>query len=453
MQRKKSSNKIQSEFDFNKDHKPISIERHDRIRSLIDSVLIGLGILFASFGEYSYPGQYFPPMNYLFELFISYGRYISIAFFLMLILLHSIRQKNLIFLSVKKIRGALAFFWVLQFYFLLKMLYFGNTNVFLLGIFVLAIQLVVLHLYLASSERIFLDTGLLSLDRVVLSICFFSVPFALINFLSYILYPESSLAKFNLRFFGTMVNPMHFMMTAVLSIPALLYCMRSLQKFSLIWVLLILTIGVLTFLVYATGSRAGLALLVFIFAFGVREVFSSFKLFPILLIVAMALIIVGPDLYVLLGGDISSKFIVGREDTRSHIWLREWQEFLDNPLFGVSPDKDGRLIFTVTLWLSYASNGGILAIAFAVGMLFYMMKITMILILRLQRTSLFIARSNMYLTVMVSFLALSIFESVFAGLYTSMTMLCIVYLAGISEFTRKRKTHFVSNLKPEEPYL
>jgi hypothetical protein len=389
----------------------------------LDSFVVGACLTLSTFGRAEViPGVYFPPFGEPLVTLIIYGRYIALATLMIWVAFRLVTTRS-IDLVVFPHRGPLLLLWLIQGVFLLKILDARNIAVATLGIASLIVQFCALHMYVYARERrSWVQAGAPS-QFVSRSISIFAVLFLCVNLYALRNYPLSSFTPFG-RFFGTMVNPQHLMMCAVLASPALWEESKTptLPLKILAW----FAIGGLGFLVYETGSRSGLLAMATVALISNRHLFRGVG--PAIFSMVLSIIIIGAgiELWSELTTDFVGRFVDGRSDTRSEIWQNEIDLFLQYPILGVPVNADGRLEFVESLWLSVATNGGIAAAILALIMLVRMLRITA----TLSPTKTSARSATMYLSSMAAILLLSIFESVFMGLATGMAMLSIMYLAG-----------------------
>ncbi len=274
-----------------------------------------------------------------------------------------------------------------------------------------------------------LDSSLLT--NFEASIFVFSGLFAAVNLILLVVAPQAVSTWFG-RFYGTTANPQHTMMLSVMCIPICALVLRgarrpAVQRAAALAVL----IGLCT-VVYVTGSRSGFVTALAVLSFCYVDRFTGRKfvasLYGILMIGTLSLILFGGRLWGLVFTSVQDRYITGREDTRTYVWVREFNDFVQNWQFGVPLESHGRLNFSETYWLSISSNGGIIALGLAIVLL------TMLLFTLYRLTLAGMKqgsplRYRIYAAACLAVFALSIVESILAGVIVAHTMMATGCLA------------------------
>jgi O-antigen ligase len=410
----------------------------------LDSILIGLSIWFATFGR---PGQnsgitlseFGGPIGYL----IEYGRYLSLGSLAALLIVSALKKSSHI-RPVIPLKGPLIFLAALQGFFLMKTLAAGNITVAGLGLASLALQFTALYAYVFQTDMKAHARSTNFMSLATNSIAHFGVLFAAVNLIAYLQYPGSSLNDFG-RFFGTMSNPQHFGMCAVLALPALCFGMRRAAR-GVIWPAMLLSaVIILLFLIYQTGSRSSLFAALLAITIASRDLLRG-PLTLIALLLGVALVVaVGFEILLPVYNDFWIRFVENRGDTRSAIWRVALERFFDYPLFGAPTDASGRVVISETVWLSALGSGGLfgaICVLLMLSQLFHRLSF-------FTRNSARSSVRNLHLAALSSILALSLFEALFLGLLTGMTMLTILYFTGAeAEIAYRRRVAVSARNQP-----
>lgn len=411
---------------------------------------LALAFYFAAFGLAPERLGSAPPPHYLEQINI-YSRPICIAFLLISSLLYTTRQNapNLRFFGAGS-----SYVYILTFYFVTKTFVLGqDVDFFILCIFLVSVQFFVLVLCAGKSiSSISRERPTRTLAVEIKSIAIFAVIFSASNIFVYF-DSHAGVTSFHGRFFGIMINPQHLMMACVMSAPAVLVALRTPNTNLLGKAVLWGTLTSLGFFVYESGSRSGLVAFVSVLLIGYRDYFLAKRLPATVLVVTIVGIPLGYLLFADVVGSIEARFIAGRQDTRSWIWMREWREFLEYSSFGVGLDENNRLHFAEMFWLSVASNGGIVGILLALPIAWWLLSSAF------SSTTLGLKRPNdLRLTMVagssVAILGLTLFESILAGLLTAHTMLAVLNMTISHGFLHTNRVRFsMPHRRPMVPQI
>lgn len=387
----------------------------------------GMALWFAAFAKaQDFEGQLYPPMNAPLELLFAQGRNLSlgamfIAIVATLMLGKGIRRRDW--------RNASMYIAAVNVFIIFKLFLYGNSEIFILGSFAIAIQILVFVVCASRYERESFEGSNL-MPYVVKVIYIFSILFLSCNVYAYIYFPGSSAVKFSARFFGVTANPQHLAMVCALCVPALLYCVVHYRVKSIVGVSAGVMLACVLFLEYQSGSRLGFFGTLLCIIMGSRVFLDRRRIVYVLILSVLALPLVYFSFYDSISDLIRSRFVEGRSDTRSEYWVAGWNQFLQSPFVGSEPSEEpARYYFTVSSWISAASSGGVIALAFMLMFLIssigYFFKVT-----RLRYCRFDTEHVDLYLSAIVLILAISVFEAVFLGVFSSHTMMVYLYIAG-----------------------
>ena len=390
------------------------IERHFML-----SFLLALSIWLAAFGNaVRKDGRDYGAFDPFTEALIAYGRPLSIITISTVILIFFASGQRFRKFGVFKFGGILL---CVQIFFIVKIFYAGALAFSVQALITYLIIFFGLYLYPFSRS------GDIAFHSSIL--VYFGLLFAAINVYVYWLHPVPSQTDFG-RFFGVMQNPQHFAISAMLPLPAMVFGFASNNSSALKRVLLAIATIALGFLIYRTGSRMGvlsLLLLCGLLAVFYRRKLGNFLFAALFLFAYLAT----TELLSLAQFDALDRFVDGRTNTRSFVWEREFSDFLSHPLFGVPPNEDLRLEFAENLWLSWASNGGIIVSFLGMLLLFQILNFIYVFGVKKSKTGARDSQSSEKIVVISLSIILfqSLFESVFAGILSSMTMLTFVVMS------------------------
>lgn len=387
----------------------------------------GMALWFAAFAKaQDFEGQLYPPMNAPLELLFAQGRNLSlgamfIAIVVTLMLGKGIRRRDW--------RNASMYIAAVNVFIIFKLFLYGNSEIFILGSFAIAIQILVFVVCASRYERESFEGSNL-MPYVVKVIYIFSILFLSCNVYAYLYFPGSSAVKFSARFFGVTANPQHLAMVCALCVPALLYCVVHYGVKSIVGVSAGVMLACVLFLEYQSGSRLGFFGTLLCIIMGSRVFLDRRRIVYVLILSVLALPLVYFSFYDSISDLIRSRFVEGRSDTRSEYWVAGWNQFLQSPFVGSEPSEEpARYYFTVSSWISAASSGGVIALVFLLMFLIssigYFFKVT-----RLRDRRFDTEHVDLYLSAIVLILAISVFEAVFLGVFSSHTMMVYLYIAG-----------------------
>lgn len=245
-----------------------------------------------------------------------------------------------------------------------------------------------------------------------------SMALALNGFLLW-LYPSAAYIDQE-RLVGSMPNPQHLMLFLTLMLPAVLFMISraTSMKCRLMYVAQVLF---LMFLVEQTGSRIGVATLV-----AISVIYFSSLRFDARVLLAVGGFLIIAAVYEQTAGHGLSQFFLERGDTRGYVWLGEWDRFLQYPLWGVPLGEGGRFVYYENAWLSFLSNGGIVAALLLLSVVGILLRKVLFLLRRWQTGN---ANYTFALSCVLCVFFLSLFESVFDGTYSSFALLSFFCLS------------------------
>ena len=336
--------------------------------------------------------------------------------------------------SFRYLSGPAWIAWIINLFLLIKIYVLGGDLVFFSQAILLAlIQISLLLISVAGEQRRYgnlnLRTSLLS--NFEASVFIFAGMFAALNVVLLVFAPQAVSTWFG-RFYGVTANPQHTMMIAVLCMPVCVLVLRLANRPFLQRAAAFLTMIGLAVVVFNTGSRTGLIGTVLILCVcyfdrlgGKRIIGTLFGFFAAAVVASLAF---GSRLWAIIFSSVEEQYIVGREDTRSFVWVREFDRFVEHWQFGVPIDESGRLYFSETYWLSIATNGGV------IGLLLVCMVLAMLLFVITRLFAMFVRdkgskRIQVYASGCLVVMVLATFESILAGILAVYTMIATGYLA------------------------
>ncbi|RWH82935.1 MAG: hypothetical protein EOQ86_03320 [Mesorhizobium sp.] len=395
------------------------------VRSVV-AATSGMALWFAAFAKaQDFEGQLYPPMNAPLEVLFAQGRNLSLGAMLIAVVVTLMLGKG-----IRRIdwRNASMYIAAVNVFIIFKLFLYGNSEIFILGSFAIAIQILLFVVCASRYERESFDGSNL-MPHVVKVIYIFSILFLSCNVYAYIYFPGSSVVKFSGRFFGVTANPQHLAMVCALCVPALLYCVVHYGAQSIVGVSAGAMLACVLFLEYQSGSRLGFFGTLLCIIIGCRVFLDRRRIVYVLILSILALPLVYFSFYDSISELIRSRFVEGRSDTRSEYWVAGWNQFLQSPLIGSEPiGEPAKYYFTVSSWISAASSGGVIALVFLI--LFLMSSIGYVFNVNRLRSRVDTEYVDLYLSAIVLILAISVFEAVFLGVFSSHTMMVYLYIAG-----------------------
>ena len=267
------------------------------------------------------------------------------------------------------------------------------------------------------------------------SVALFGALFVLLN-LSIYFTNSAAVSSFFGRFFGVTANPQHTMMACALALPMCIYMARNSSACWWIRLVAAATIFGLVPIVYLTGSRTGFGAIILVFVLMFRDMFTSRRIIALLVLVPIISLFFFDRISETVGTLVDSQYFDGREDTRSHVFGREWSEYQEEWLFGVGLDPESnRLRFSEVYWLSALSNGGLL-VAVPLSAFFISLVLLILRLLFRSMTNPKDLRASMYVSAVSVCLFISFLESIFAGIIAVHTTLAIAYVNLASLYLR-----------------
>lgn len=339
---------------------------------------------------------------------IDIGRELSLVCMLALILVNTSKLKSVLTMSAPAIPRLI---FLLQLILMTKLFLYGSVWEAASGLVVISIQIFLL-IKLAAHFQL---NGKGFIPEVVSKCAVMGVIF---NAFLFIAFSDAAHVD-QQRFVGAMPNPQHMMMFLTLCVPGLLYsALRSQTNLSKS---LYISLSLLAyFLIIQTGSRTGVAaasLVLIVFLFSLPTIISF--LLTMLTTLAVVVQFAGSNASIIIG------YFFERGDTRSHVYAREWQKFLENPLWGVPLEDNARFVFSENVWLSFLSNGGVLAGILLFAILVSLLRRSIKLMLRWDKSD---PRYFFFFSGSLAMSVISLFESIFAGTYSSFALLSFLYL-------------------------
>ncbi|WP_292514714.1 O-antigen ligase [Mesorhizobium sp.] len=365
-------------------------------------------------------------MNAPLEVLFAQGRNLSLGAMLIAAVVTLMLGKG-----IRRIdwRNASMYIAAVNLLILFKLFLYGNSEIFLLGSFAIAIQILVFVLCASRYEQESFERSNL-MPHVVKVIYIFSILFLSCNVYAYIYFPGSSVVQISGRFFGITANPQHLAMVCALCVPALLYSVVHYGVKSIVGVSAGAMLACILFLEYQSGSRLGFFGTLLCIIMGCRVFFDRRRIVYVLLLSIVALPLVYFSFYDSISDLIRLRFVEGRADTRSEYWASGWNQFLQSPLTGSEPSGEpAKYYFTVSSWISAAASGGVIALIFLV--MFLLSSIGYVYnVNRLRNRHVDTEYLDLYISAIVLILAISVFEAVFLGVFSSHTMMVYLYVAG-----------------------
>lgn len=349
-------------------------------------------------------------------------------------------------LNVSYFKGPAAIAWSLNLLLLIKIYVLGNDLTFFGQAAPLVVMQILLFMLCLSYEQarfIKHNPNASQLTNFEESVFLFAILFASINLFLLVTAPGAVSTYFG-RYMGTTANPQHTMMICVMCTPILAMVFRRKESTSLRRALALLVTVAFGIIVYQTGSRSGfvIGLMVLIACFADKFAGRRVALTVVggLMFAGLMTVVFGVDIWTRIYAAIEGQYVIGREDTRTYVWLREFNEFLDNWRFGVPLASDGRLYFAESYWLAMMSNGGI------IGFVMSMAILVMVLIagIRLGLRGLNEhnpLRYRIYAASCLAVLLLSTVETTMAGIIATHTMLATAFLATAWQTMPERRQH------------
>ncbi|RWI29875.1 MAG: hypothetical protein EOQ92_00035 [Mesorhizobium sp.] len=396
-----------------------------------------MALWFAAFAKaQDFEGQLYPPMNAPLELLFAQGRNLSLGAMLIAVVVTLMLGKGI---RRRDWRNASIYIAAVNVFIIFKLFLYGNSEIFILGSFAIAIQILVFVVCASRYERESFD-GLNLMPYVVKVIYIFAILFLTCNVYAYIYFPGSSAVKFSGRFFGVTANPQHLAMVCALCVPALVYCVVHYGVKSIVGLSAGAMLACVLFLEYQSGSRLGFFGALLCILMGCRVFLDRRRIIYVLILSVLALPLVYFSFYDSVSDLIRLRFVEGRSDTRSEYWVAGWNQFLRSPVFGSEPSEEpARYYFTVSSWISAASSGGVIALVFL--LMFLISSIGYFSVVSgLRNRRLDMEHVDLYLSAIVLILAISVFEAVFLGVFSSHTMMVYLYIAGAGSLVGAKRS-------------
>lgn len=305
-------------------------------------IVLGALIFCASLSRYVNEWvQYPPPFWGPIDVFVQYGRPITIALIVLALTIATGKSKKTRFPMA--VTALVCCHLVIAFKIFLQ----GSMS---FAALVFVSELLILALFYRISSTWFDDRS--NIEFAIFAVFVSTVMFVSMNFFQFVVDPSPQVIAHG-RFNGTTGNPQHAAAFLGCAVPATTYVLLASKKKLVRIAALMMLFAVLYFL-SLTGSRTGLVLA----ALSLTLVFRRQR-------GAISLVTIGS--IVVLGGafffmnDTAIEKIAGFEDTRTHVWAAMWRSFLTNPIFGADLIGD-RLGYGENSWLAIASATGMLGL-------------------------------------------------------------------------------------------
>lgn len=229
------------------------------------------------------------------------------------------------------------------------------------------------------------------------------------------------------RFIGTTANPQHAAVFLALSLLGPLYLAFVLHKRSVLLACLFSAMAIIvTYLLFLTGSRTGLCMAAILVFFLLRRSVSQQKLIGTAIILLLIAFIWK---YVLsLEVDVNElNNLASRGDTRSQVWVAQWNTFQKNPLFG-APHMGGQFRSGENSWLGLMSSTGLVGLACLIWLL-YQFGTNAVAIYRLKTKNVSKLDLDFCLAGLLGVFAGSFFEAYLLGIITMPVMFILMLSA------------------------
>jgi hypothetical protein len=391
-------------------------------------------------------------MNPLFELLFSYGRELALACMVVAIVTYIALFRTI---PTGNFRGTAAWMVVLNVFLSAKLIFYGNSQFFFEASAVIALSAVSMVMIFPGAEKYSASRPEFHTTTLTMAVWFFAFLLAATSIVALLIHPASALNTGG-RMHGTTVNPQALAMICALAIPGAAYGIAKSGPFSIKGILSVGIICAIFITEYMTGSRMGFAASAIGLAIALREYITGRKAIAGIFVGGLILSI----LFLTYGQDISSliegRFVADREETRSEGWLRAWEAFIANPLFGVEPHEEaGRLMFVENFWLAAASTGGIVALVLSLIILISLVKLLLRFLSEVASGAINRGYANFYIAALVVLVGVSVFEAALLGIVATHTMLAYIYFGTganiVSSLERARRMRLqASRRRPQQ---
>jgi hypothetical protein len=406
---------------------PAASGKHD---TLLNAV-IALAIILAHFGKAERVIDDFtsePVANSTFwiEFLMSYGKAISGFCLAALIALfwRNSRRKS------RPWTGPAAWLLFLNSFMQIKLILFSDIYFVVSGLFVIFVTFISFIVYYSNiynNNRIYINTANI----------FITIGFSVssINIYYWIFFPESAI-NFSSRLHGLSVNPQHLAMVMVLTTPSILYAIATSERHSIKRWLLMSGFVMVTWVVFLTQSRMGLAAIVFSsvafygFSRPSGRVYGTMGLICFFFLVMYFFVSIG-WLF-----QESAQSALERGDTRTENWTSALGQFWSSPIFGVVPEKDiGRYSFVESSFISASVAGGIIGLMAVSAILWKIIKML------LQKSGGEVDRREIafWKSSILTVCIIGVFEAGFLGLFSSHTMMIYLIMIGSHNVLAKKR--------------